>query len=353
MATHNTELLVEFFENSEMLISIYDENLIFLDVNPAFLKALHLKREQVIGKDIREISPTCESSGRYAIYKEVIRTGKTFISDQVQLHPRLGSLHLRLRAFRVGKGMAISSKDVTDLRETISDLETFIYKTSHDVRAPIATTLGVLAVAKDEFKESEIAMQYCDMIKNQTDKLDNIVNTLTSTIKLRQLPTTIDEFDIGSVIEDATQSLAHLNSSGQLEIIREVNIHHPVRSDKYLVYSILRNLIHNAMLFQQENHKHPFVRVLVSEQNHGISITVEDNGTGIAPELQPDIFKMFSRGNSSVSGNGLGLYSVKQAVKKLGGHIHFNSEVKKGSKFVAWIPNTPPADEELLGTGND
>jgi PAS domain S-box-containing protein len=124
----------EFFENSEMLISIYDKNLNLIDANSAFLKALRFEKNDIIGKNISEISPDCKSSGRYKIYEEIIKTGKPFVTDQVRLHPSLGSIYIRLTAFKVGDGLGISSKEITDLIETIEDLETFI---CHMIFAPL------------------------------------------------------------------------------------------------------------------------------------------------------------------------------------------------------------------------
>ena len=68
-------------------------------------------------------------------------------------------------------------------------------------------------------------------------------------------------------------------------------------------------------------------------------IRVRDNGEGIPPEHQTRIFEMFFRASGKVSGSGLGLYIVKEAVQKIGGTIQVHSEFTRGTEFFVLIPN--------------
>lgn len=185
MNEENKDFRQEFFENSEMLISIYDKNLNLIDVNTAFLKGLKFEKKDILGKNISEISPDCKSSGRYKIYEDIIKNGNTFVTDQIRLHPSLGNIYIRLSAFKVGDGLGISSKEITDLVETIEDLETFIYKASHDIRSPISTTLGLINIAQHDLKDNVDALQYLNTIKQQTERLDVIVKRLVETTEIR------------------------------------------------------------------------------------------------------------------------------------------------------------------------
>jgi two-component system phosphate regulon sensor histidine kinase PhoR len=65
---------------------------------------------------------------------------------------------------------------------------------------------------------------------------------------------------------------------------------------------------------------------------------VQDNGQGIAPEQLPHLAEIFKRGNNDSKGAGLGLYAVKNALEILGGTIHFESELGKGTKVMIKIP---------------
>jgi hypothetical protein len=341
MKKENIDFRVEFFENSEMLISIYDKNLNLIDVNTAFLKGLRFEKKDIIGKNINEISPDCKSSGRYKIYEEIIQTGKPFVTDQLRLHPSLGSIYLRLSAFKVGDGLGISSKDITDLRETIEDLETFIYKTSHDIRSPISTALGLINVARHELKDETNAVHYLNMIKQQTEQLDQIVTKLVETTKIRQGKKTLHLIDFDEEISEIIFSFATVPGFDRINFNKNITVKNNFYSDKAMVCTIFQNLIHNAIKYRFESRKDSYLNISVCDLDTGVKIKIEDNGIGISDDAQKDVFKMFFRATSIANGSGLGLYTVKHCVKKLGGHISLESKLGLGTTFSIFIPNSP------------
>ncbi|MBI3220726.1 MAG: PAS domain-containing protein [Bacteroidetes bacterium] len=109
-----------FFQEADIFLSVYDKDLNCLDVNDAFLKLYHYSREEVIGKNLCELSPDLKSSGRYDLYMDVIRTGKAIIIDHTLPHPILGNYHFRIRAFKVAEGLGLIVKDETDLAESVA-----------------------------------------------------------------------------------------------------------------------------------------------------------------------------------------------------------------------------------------
>lgn len=331
---------IAFFENSEMLISIYDKDLNLLDANTSFLKTLKLEKQNILGKNINEISPDCISSGRYRIYEEVMRSGKPYITDQVQLHPRLGGIHLRLHAFKLGDGLGISSKEITDLKETISDLETLIYKISHDIRSPIATSLGLLNIAEHELHGNKTAMTYLGMIKQQTELLDKVVRRLVETTNIRQRERSHQLIDFHEKIERIFESLAENHDYSRININKNIELVTPFYSDKTLLFTILKNLIQNALKYKNESSKTAFITISISEEGNNVIIKIEDNGIGITEEDQKNVFRMFFRANNKSQGSGLGLYTVKHCVKKLEGQIELESVAGKGTTFTLSIPNS-------------
>lgn len=116
-----------FFQEADLFLSIYDKDLNCLDVNETFIKLFRCERKDLIGKNLCEISPDLKSTGRYDLYKEVIRTGHSIVIDSMQPHPYIGNYHFRIRAFKVGDGLGLIVKDITDLVESI---ERFNYATN-------------------------------------------------------------------------------------------------------------------------------------------------------------------------------------------------------------------------------
>lgn len=116
-----------FFQEAELYLSIYDKDLNCLDVNKAFLELFKCKREDLVGKNLCDISPDLKSNGRYDLYKEVIRTGRSNTINSMQPHPNIGNYHFRIKAFKLGEGLGLLVNDITDL---VDSIDRFNYATT-------------------------------------------------------------------------------------------------------------------------------------------------------------------------------------------------------------------------------
>lgn len=340
MTTDEQEKLrSQFFDQSELLYYLFDKDLNLIDVNENGLKTFRFKKADIIGKNLIELSPDSASSGRSDLYKEVIRTGKAVIIDEMKPHPSLGNMHFRIRAFKVGDGLGLVSKNITDLKETIEELETFIYKSSHDMRSPITSILGLINLADTEIKDLDGAKQYCKMVKQQTERLDTIQRILLETMKIRKGEKTIHLINFNELIAGVQNSVAFVKGVDKIKFEMDITVTQKFYSDKLLLISIFQNLIDNAIKYRKENADNSFIKISVSDENGGVIITVADNGIGIPETMLKDVFKMFFRATYQASGSGLGLYTVNHTIKKLGGHITLDSKEKVGTTFTVYLPN--------------
>lgn len=328
-----------FFDQADILFSLFDKDLFLIDVNEAFLKTFHFKRKDLIGKHITEISPDVESSGRLDLYKEVILTGKTIVIDDVKAHPSLGNVYARIKLFKVDDGVGAVTKNITDLKEAIEELETFIYKSSHDMRGPIASILGIISLAESGIKDLEEAQQFCRLVEQQTKRLDTILQILVETTRIRKGEKTIHLINFKNIIDEVIKSLELTNGFKEIKFEQDISIGQKFYSDKLIVISLFQNLIENASKYKKENIGDSFIKVSIEDEKGGINITVADNGIGIPENFQKDVFKMFFRATDKASGSGLGLYTVKHLVKKLGGSISLKSTEKIGTIFTVYLPN--------------
>jgi signal transduction histidine kinase len=111
------------------------------------------------------------------------------------------------------------------------------------------------------------------------------------------------------------------------------------KGDVFRLSVIFNNLISNAVKYQRPEEQNPVVKLSVKVGVKEATIVIEDNGIGILDEHLNNIFKMFFRTSYTVTGLGIGLFIVKEALSKIGGDISVSSEHGKGTTFTLIVPN--------------
>lgn len=338
MSDNHEKLRSIFFDQSELLFYLFDKDLYLIDVNETGLKTFHFKREQIIGKHLTELSPDNKSSGRLELYQEVIRTGNSHVIDEMKPHPSLGNMYFRIRAFKVGDGLGLISKNITDVKESQEELETFIYKFAHDLRSPISSILGITNIAEGQIKNITEAQQFCKIVQDQAKRIDTTVQILMETMRMRKGEKIIHLIDFKYLVDDVLNSLRHVDGFNEVTFIKNISVDQKFYSDKLLLYSLFENLIDNAIKYRKII-QDSYVEISVTDNNGGVQIKVSDNGIGIPLPLQDDVYKMFFRATDRANGSGLGLYTVHHTLKKLGGNIKLSSQEKIGTTFTIYLPN--------------
>ena len=223
------------------------------------------------------------------------------------------------------------------LRVTNEQLDTFVYRVSHDLRAPIASSIGLTQLSLHSNDADEIH-RYDEMELKSLTRLDNFIQDILNFSRNARIEVAREPINFSQTIEQIIDDhQAKINETG-IKISYKVNGATTFISDNLRIQIILKNLISNAIKYQQPNSDNPQVSISVTINNTQATITIADNGIGIRKEHQPDIFKMFYRATELNVGSGLGLYIVKDCVDKLKGTLSFNSEYRKGSTFTVVLP---------------
>jgi PAS domain S-box-containing protein len=128
------ERLSSFMESATDGFVLYDSGLNLVEINKAALGIFPpgTKKEDIIGKNMLDISPGLKETGRHDRYLEVTNTGKPFFADDLVPHPRFGDRHLAVKAFKVSEGLGIVFADITErkrveeaLAQRVEELERF------------------------------------------------------------------------------------------------------------------------------------------------------------------------------------------------------------------------------------
>ncbi|HXC05930.1 MAG TPA: PAS domain-containing sensor histidine kinase, partial [Bacteroidia bacterium] len=200
-------------------------------------------------------------------------------------------------------------KAEAQLQEKINDLNTFIYKASHDLGGPLASMLGLVHLSELKNKDEELR-EYLSLIRKSLDKMNGLLKDLVSTVSITNeelCAGPVDLYDMAQQIRDSQRYTREFET-----IDFRINISKRIlfNTDKRFIYPILSNLILNAIKYRKPL-RGAFVDVSVKKSGKGIILKVEDNGMGIPKAIQDKVFEMFYRGTSHSSGSGLGLYIVK------------------------------------------
>ncbi|MEX0967328.1 MAG: PAS domain S-box protein [Bacteroidia bacterium] len=230
--------------------------------------------------------------------------------------------------------MKLAEQKLIDKNE---ELNTFVYKASHDLKGPLASIIGLTNLASGEIQDG-MAQEYFQLISKSTQRLDRILLELLQTVRIRHNGITNSRIDMPYIVEDVLQSISSAEGYDKIRIKKQLD-HIPIfYSDKNLLISILQNIIDNAMKYHDCKAPDPYVALLVYKLGPCLKIEVEDNGPGISIAQQQKVFEMFYRGSLQAKGTGLGLYIAKNAVEKLNGEIRLESAEGAGTRFIITLP---------------
>lgn len=226
-----------------------------------------------------------------------------------------------------------------ELKTANYELDRFVYSTSHDLRAPLNSMLGLIEIAKDDTNE-DITREHLIMLKRSAKKLDGFICDILDYSRNARMEVAMEEINFKELITDITENLKFIGDNNRaIEFITEISGETSIYSDKNRLITILGNLISNAIRYQNAQIANPYVRIQIQISQTETRIVIEDNGIGMSEEVHSKIFDIFYRVSHESVGSGLGLYIVKEAVNKLSGEIKVQSEIGKGTTFLIKIPN--------------
>lgn len=251
------------------------------------------------------------------------------------------------------RGYIVNFRDVTDeiayrreledandkLKKTNTELDRFVYSVSHDLRAPLASILGLVEFTASETEDEDIK-QNLSMMKDSIGKLDIFILDILDYSRNARLEVKRVPINFSSLLTDIRNSLKFI-STGNSNVEIRINIDEDGTfcSDRSRIIIILNNLVSNAVRYSDPAKPHPYVEVTVVARADGALIGVRDNGIGIHKDYHQYIFNMFYRVSEKSKGSGLGLYLVKETIEKLNGDIQFTSTPGMGTEFKIYIPN--------------
>jgi PAS domain S-box-containing protein len=245
------------------------------------------------------------------------------------------------------RGVVVYMHNITERIQMLERLESrndqldhFIYKTTHDLRAPLRSAMGLISLAE---REPESYAKYLGLIKTSLHTLEGIIEEVNSFYKNEKLAVQNEWIDLRSMINREVANLSNTPEAAGVKIDLFINGDAPFYSDPLRVRTIFTNILSNAIKYSDPTKYTKYITISATVFHDKMFLTIEDNGVGIEEEYHDKIFEIFFRASAQSRGSGLGLYIVKDTLSRLGGNVYLKSKPGVGSSFTIMVPNKSSA----------
>jgi len=235
---------------------------------------------------------------------------------------------------------AILLRKNNNLKKINGELDSFVYKASHDLRAPLTSLLGLLSLSKKE-NDIKILKEFMILQEKSILKLDSYIVDILNMSKNARTAVEYKEVNFKEAIEQIFSQLNFLEINNTIE--KQINIENNKKyiGDEVRINIILNNLISNSLRYFDQSKSKSIIKINVKVDEQKATLVLYDNGIGIQKNHMDHVCNMFYRATEKTNGSGLGLYIVKETIAKLNGTITINSEFEKHTEVTIELPNTP------------
>ncbi|MBN1485167.1 MAG: GAF domain-containing protein [Chloroflexia bacterium] len=313
-----------------------DDNLLL--ANPAAERAFGLDPSRALGQSLAQILP----HQRLMDLLGEARESNTAVSGELSTED--GRTRYGTASPISGLGWVVILQDITYLKELDRVKSDFVATVSHDLRSPLTTVRGfadMLSILGPVTPEQQGAV---DKIRRAVAQMNDLIGDLLDLGKIEAgIDLEMEPCDIQEIAEEAIDSLQPRAELKQHQLRLDIQAPPPpVMGNANRLRQALCNLVDNAIKYTPDG---GLIQVRVGQQDQQVLIVVSDNGLGIAPQDQEQLFQKFYRVNTpqteNIPGTGLGLAMVRSIVEQHGGRIWVRSRLGEGSTFTFSLPLAP------------
>lgn len=351
LATYRKSSLAKLMSTKrylEIIINSIDEPIIGIDnkktvlfANHAATSILNLPHERIVGQSALDVSLNNDLFRR--LMRGLDSVDKKDEPLKIYSDNKESYFQVRYTTASEQSGTVIQLSNITEFKELDNAKTNFISIISHELKTPISAIMMSLKLLEDkrvgDMNEEQISLS--QSIRENSDRLLNITGELlkmtqVETGKLQLNPKVTKPIELINYAVSATRVLADKFGCN-------VEVEYPDKLPKLFVDSekiawVITNLLSNAIHYSNE---HARIIIGARQVERTIEIYVQDFGKGIDPRYHETIFERYFRvPGTKIQGSGLGLAISKDFLESHGGSIRVESEVGRGSRFVATL-NVP------------
>ncbi len=232
-----------------------------------------------------------------------------------------------------------------ELRVSNEELQTFAYVASHDLQTPLRSISGFVQLLQADYggKIDEKADGWIKHTVDATRRMQSLISDLLEYSRVGASPPEFSDVPLDEVLDTVLGTLQVEIDDMGATVTREALP--TVRGDRVQLEQVLQNLVGNGVKYRGE--APPEVHIGAALGDDGWTVSVRDNGIGIADRHQGKVFEVFKRLHTQAAypGSGVGLAVCRRVVRHHGGRIWLDSAEQQGSTFRFTIPGAPDGQE--------
>ncbi len=335
-------------------------------VNPAFTKMTGYTLDEVLGQTPRILQGPESDRGELDRVRRTLERGETYAGEIINYRKDGSSyiLQWQINPVRDEKGnithwIAIQ-RDVTPQKQMEAERDQLYRQAqtalrvrdelltivAHELRTPLTSLLGFTELlqkagqANDGLNPARIE-HMADAVVKQVQRLTLLIGEMLDLDRIDSgyLVLAREPVDIAAVAEHVVAEFQALRAPHQPLLIERPAVPLLAMGDEIRIRYVFQQLLHNALVYSPQGGQ---IRVVLADEDDHIRVDVEDHGIGIPPAALPHIWERFYRAPNvdpmHISGFGIGLYVVREIVRRHGGSIAAESAEGHGSTFTVRFP---------------
>ncbi|ALK99096.2 hypothetical protein AM586_25790 [Massilia sp. WG5] len=348
---------------------------VFELTNQSYLQLIG--HRQIVGKAARQALPEVVGQGFFELLDRVYSTGEPFVGHalpvRLQREPD-GPLEERYIDFvyqpirdanGAVSGIFVEGSDVSQRKQVEDELraanrqkDQFLAMLAHELRNPLAPIMTAAQLLKIGSLDARNIANASEIIVRQASHMTDLVNDLLDVSRVTRGLVTLEkeELDLNVIVAAAVEQVRPLVDARRHSLTLQLSGRSAhVIGDRTRLVQVISNILNNAAKYTAPGGR---ITLSVTVDDQRVLVAVRDNGVGIAPDILPYIFDLFTQAertpDRSQGGLGIGLALVKSLITLHGGTVHADSDgLGQGSEFCICLPRlaTPAdaADEDAAG----
>lgn len=249
---------------------------------------------------------------------------------------------------KVEKTIEVQKEYVDKLKDMDRKKVEFSSMVSHELKTPLVPILGYIQMLQKQDLFGELnskQKEAVDEIYSSTIKLQRLIGDILTTQKLDlgKLDFKEESIDVASLLNEIIKEFTPIANDKKIKLVMEFSENLTIKSDRDRINQVFSNLIKNAVDFVSDYTG--IIKIGAKEEKDSVEFFVQDNGPGISPQNQREIFRKFYQIDTSTSrkrnGSGLGLAICRGITEGLGGKIWVDSTENVQTTFYFKIPKKP------------